>query len=76
MNAQELKKANKLQADINKYERLQFEIAGHSVNPILIPRYLSGKRSEEVELPKDVCWAMYKSINYQINALKRELEEL
>ncbi|MFL2124046.1 hypothetical protein ACEN4K_03720 [Marinilactibacillus psychrotolerans] len=76
MNAQELKKANKLQADINKYERLQFEITGYSANPILIPRYSNGKRSEEVELPREVCWAMNRYIGHQIYALKRELEEL
>lgn len=76
MNAEDLRKANKLQADINRYERLQFEITGYRGNPILIPRYSSGKRSEEVELPREVCWAMYRYIGHQICALKRELEEL
>lgn len=76
MNAQELEKANKLQAKIDDYKRLQDKITGYSQKPILIPRYLNGGRGEEVELPKEVCWAMYRYIGHQICALKRELEEI
>lgn len=76
MDAEDLRKANKLQAQIENYERLQHEITGYSRTPILIPRYSTRERAKEVELPSEVCWAMYRYIGYQINALKRELEEI